>query len=208
MLRLDMNVVALSDKFGTGATFTGGDKNDAVRGTDGNDTIKTAGGNDRVYSGAGNDFVDAGAGNDYVDAGSGDDVVYGGSGNDTVIGGTGSDKIFGEDGNDWLDGGADDDFIDGGIGNDWIFGGTGVCRASCRSNSSGVANSRGVVCWACRVSDCCCSCCASRESSLVWCFIMPPQAVCPKRTVKALRARCSLPRTASEVCSVSAPTCS
>jgi Ca2+-binding RTX toxin-like protein len=126
MLRLDMNVIALSDKFGTGATFKGTDKNDAVRGTDGNDNIQSGGGNDRVYSGAGNDYVDAGAGNDYVDAGSGNDVVYAGLGNDTVIGGTGSDKIFGEGGNDWLDGGADNDFIDGGAGNDWMFGGAGV----------------------------------------------------------------------------------
>ena len=49
MLRLDMNVIALSDKFGTGATFKGTDKNDAVRGTDGNDNIQSGGGNDRVY---------------------------------------------------------------------------------------------------------------------------------------------------------------
>ena len=127
MIRLDMQVVSLTDKLGTGGTFvdTKG-TDDAVRGTDGNDLIKSGAGNDRIYSGAGDDKIYAGDGNDYVDAGSGNDIVYAGTGNDTVLGGTGADKIFGEDGNDWLDGGADNDFIDGGTGNDWLFGGTGA----------------------------------------------------------------------------------
>lgn len=125
-----------------GATITGHDYAEHIRGTSAGETISGLGGDDTLTGYAGQDTFDGGAGSDTVDYSYQPADVSGtislGSGNGTadfagyytetltsienVWMGAGNDTVVGDAGANDLRGGPGDDTLEGGLGNDNIYG--------------------------------------------------------------------------------------